>query len=112
LEAAVEELLRYDSPVQVDARAALEDMEIRGRPIKKGQGILPLIGSANHDADVFTHPERLDITRKQGSNVSFGRGIHYCLGAPLARLEARLALAALLRRVSGSRPPTERPPLH
>jgi cytochrome P450 len=80
MESAVEEFLRYDSPVQVDARAALEDMEIRGRQIKKGQGILPLIGSANRDGDVFSHPERLDITRKQASNISFGRGIHYCWG--------------------------------
>ena len=110
MESAVEEFLRYDSPVQVDARAALEDMEIRGRQIKKGQGILPLIGSANRDADVFTHPERLDITRKQASNISFGRGIHYCLGAPLARLEARIAFEALLRRFSDIRLATDRPP--
>lgn len=110
MESAVEELLRYDSPVQVDARAALEDMEIRGRQIKKGQGIIPLIGSANHDADVFSHPQRLDITRKQASNISFGRGIHYCLGAPLARLEARIAFEVLLRRFSDIRLATDRPP--
>lgn len=110
MEAAVEELLRYDSPVQVDARAALEDMEIHGRHIKKHQGILLLLGSANHDADVFSHPERLDITRKQAGHVSFGRGIHYCLGAPLARLEAHLAFAALLRRFVDMRLLTERPP--
>jgi pimeloyl-[acyl-carrier protein] synthase len=110
MESAVEEFLRYDSPVQVDARAALEDMEIRGRQIKKGQGIIPLIGSANHDADVFSHPEGLDITRKQASNISFGRGIHYCLGAPLARIEARIAFEALLRRFSDIRLATDRPP--
>ncbi len=110
IESAVEEFLRYDSPVQVDARAALEDMEIHGRQIKKGQGIIPLIGSANRDADVFRHPERLDITRKQASNISFGRGIHYCLGAPLARLEARIAFEALLRRFSDIRLATDRPP--
>src|SRR5262249_48625322 len=110
MEAAVEELLRYDSPVQIDARATLEDMEIHGRHIKKHQGILLLLGSANHDADVFSHPERLDITRKQASNVSFGRGIHYCLGAPLARLEARLAFVALLRRFVDMRLLTEHPP--
>jgi cytochrome P450 len=110
MESAVEELLRYDSPVQVDARAALEDMEIRGRHIRPGQGILPLIGSANRDADVFKHPDRLDITRKQASNVSFGRGIHYCLGAPLARLEGRIALTALLRRFSDLRLAVDHPP--
>jgi pimeloyl-[acyl-carrier protein] synthase len=109
MESAVEEFLRYDSPVQVDARAALEDMEIRGRQIKKGQGILPLIGSANRDTDVFSHPERLDIMRKQAGNLSFGRGIHYCLGAPLARLEARIAFEALLRRFSEIRLATDFP---
>jgi cytochrome P450 len=111
MESAVEEFLRYDSPVQVDARAALEDMEIHGRHIKKGQGILPLIGSANHDADVFSDPEKLDITRKQPGNLSFGRGIHYCLGAPLARLEARIAFEALLRRFSHMRLAIDHPPV-
>jgi cytochrome P450 len=110
MESAVEECLRYDSPVQVDARAALEDVEMRGRQIKKGQGIIPLIGSANRDADVFSHPEKLDITRKQASHISFGRGIHYCLGAPLARLEARIAFEALLRRFSDIRLATDSPP--
>jgi pimeloyl-[acyl-carrier protein] synthase len=110
MESAVEEFLRYDSPVQVDARAALEDMEIHGRQIKKGQGILPLIGSANRDTDVFNQPERLDIRRKQAGNLSFGRGIHYCLGAPLARLEARIAFEALLRRFSHIRLATDQPP--
>jgi cytochrome P450 len=85
-------------------------MQIHGRQIKKGQGILPLLGSANRDADVFSHPDRLDITRQQASNVSFGRGIHYCLGAPLARLEARLAFTALLQRFSEMRLATPHPP--
>jgi cytochrome P450 len=110
MEAAVEELLRYDSFVQVDCRAALEGMAIRGRQIKKGQGILPLLGSANRDAEVFSHPDRLDITRQQAGHVAFGRGIHYCLGAPLARLEARLAFTALLRRFSDMRLLTAHPP--
>ena len=108
--AAVEECLRYDTPVQVDGRAALEDMVIDGRNIKKGQGILALLGSANRDPDVFDHPERLDIMRKQASNLSFGRGIHYCLGAPLARLEARIAFDALLRRFSEIHLLTDLPP--
>jgi cytochrome P450 len=95
---AVEELLRYDSPVQVDGRTAHEDVEIHGRHIRKGQGVTVLIGSANHDADVFPHPERLDISRKDISNISFGRGIHHCLGAPLARLEGRIAFEMLLER--------------
>lgn len=95
---AVEELLRYDSPVQVDGRTAREDVEIHGRHIRKGQGVTTLIGSANHDADVFAHPERLDISRKDINNIAFGRGIHHCLGAPLARLEGRIAFEMLLER--------------
>ncbi len=109
MESAVEELLRYDSPVQVDARAALEDMKISSRHIKRGQGIIALIGSANHDPEVFSHPERLDITRKEASNIAFGRGIHHCLGAPLARIEARIAFEAMLRRFSEIRLATDLP---
>jgi cytochrome P450 len=100
---AVEELLRYDSPVQVDGRTVMEDVEISGRQLRKGQGVVLLLGAANHDAEVFTHPERLDITRRAASNIAFGRGIHHCLGAPLARLEGRIAFAALLERYSDLR---------
>jgi cytochrome P450 len=96
--AAVEELLRYDAPVQVDGRTTREEIEIGGRHLMQGQSVTLLIGSANHDADVFSHPERLDITRKETSNLSFGRGIHHCLGAPLARLEGRVAFEMLLER--------------
>jgi cytochrome P450 len=110
MEGAIEELLRYDSPVQVDGRVALEEMTLRGRQIKTGQGMLLLLGSANRDADAFSHPDRLDITRQPAGHISFGRGIHYCLGAPLARLEARLAFAALLRRFADLRLATEHPP--
>src|SRR5262249_5095205 len=67
LPAAVEELVRYDGPVQVDGRTAMEDMEIKGRYIQKGQSMVMLIGSANHDSDVFRNPEQLDITRKEAS---------------------------------------------
>lgn len=95
---AVEELLRYDSPVQTDARTAMEDHELDGRPIRKGQGVVILIGAANHDPQVFPDPERLDITRHKNSHISFGRGIHHCLGAALARLEGRIAFEALLDR--------------
>jgi cytochrome P450 len=109
LPAAVEELLRYDPPVQVDGRTVLEDVEIRGRQVRKGQGVVLLIGAANHDPEVFTSPEHLDITRKEASNVSFGRGIHHCLGAPLARLEGRIAFEALLERFVDIRLGTDRP---
>ena len=107
--AAVEELVRYDGPVQVDGRTAMEDMEIKGRHIQKGQSIVVLIGSANHDPDVFRNPERLDITRKEASHIAFGRGIHHCLGAPLARLEGRIAFEAILERFADIRLLTDHP---
>jgi cytochrome P450 len=106
---AVEELLRYDPPVQVDGRTVFEDVEIRGRQVRKGQGVVLLLGAANHDSEVFNHPERLDIARQEASNIAFGRGIHHCLGAPLARLEGRIAFAALLERYSDIRLLTTRP---
>jgi cytochrome P450 len=107
---AVEELLRYDAPVQVDGRTALEAVEIGGRHIQKSQGIVAVIGAANRDPDVFRHPERLDITRREASHLGFGRGIHHCLGAPLARLEARIAFETLLERFADMHLVTEHPP--
>ena len=106
---AVEELLRYDTPVQVDGRTVLEDVEIGGRQVRKGQSVTVLIGAANHDPEVFTSPEHLDVTRKEVSNISFGRGIHHCLGAPLARLEARIAFEALLEHFIDIRLRTDHP---
>jgi hypothetical protein len=107
--AAVEELLRYDAPVQINARSALQDIEIHGRSIKKGQGIILLIASANHDPTVFRNPEQLDITRQETSHIAFGRGIHHCLGAPLARLEARIVIDMLLERFANFRLLTDTP---
>jgi pimeloyl-[acyl-carrier protein] synthase len=95
---AVDELLRYDSPVQVIARTALQDMEFDGRPIRKGQGIVLLLGSANRDPEVFVQPDQLDVTRHGPNLLAFGRGIHHCLGAPLARLEARIVFETLVER--------------
>ena len=110
---AVEELLRYDPPVQLDMRVALRDMELGGLAVKEGTMITLLIGSANHDPERFPAPEQLDITRSGQPNISFGRGIHHCLGAPLARLEGRVALEVLLERIPrlrfGTRPPKYRP---
>jgi cytochrome P450 len=106
---AVEELLRYDTPVQVDARTALEELEIGGRQVAPGQGVLLLLGAANHDPEVFDNPEQLELTRTGASNLSFGRGIHHCLGAPLARLEARTAFDMLLERFAGLELLTEQP---
>jgi cytochrome P450 len=106
---AIEELLRYDTPVQLDGRTAMENIDIKGRPIVKGQGIVLLLGAANHDPTVFTHPEQLDITRNEASHIAFGRGIHHCVGAPLARLEGRLAFEALCERFTDLRLLTEQP---
>ena len=107
--AAVEELLRFDTPVQLDIRAVLEDCEMHGVTLRRGDGAVLAIGAANRDAEVFDEPERLDIERSRGSNISFGRGVHHCLGAPLARLEGRIALEVLLERFSSIRLLTGRP---
>jgi pimeloyl-[acyl-carrier protein] synthase len=107
---AVDELLRYDSPVQVFARTALQDMDLDGRPIRKGQGIVLLLGSANRDPEVYSQPEQLDIKRHGPSSLVFGRGIHYCLGGPLARLEARIVFETLLERFAEMHLLTADPP--
>jgi cytochrome P450 len=98
---AIEEFLRYDSSVQMTGRVALEDIEdLGGKRIPKGESVLCLLGSANHDPAVYPdHPDRLDITRPNVRPLSFGGGIHFCLGAQLARIEAEVAIATLLRRL-------------
>ena len=100
LDSAIDELLRYDSPVQLDGRLVHNDVEVAGHRISAGQRIVCAIGAANRDPSVFTEPEKLDIGRNGRSNIAFGRGIHHCLGAPLAMLEARAAFSALLERFS------------
>jgi cytochrome P450 len=98
---AIEEFLRYDSSVQLTGRVALEDIDdLGGKRIPKGESVLCLLGSANHDETVYPdRPERLDITRPNVRPLSFGGGIHFCLGAQLARLEAEVAISTLLRRL-------------
>ena len=99
---AVEELLRYDSSVQVTGRTTLENVdEIGGIALAKGQSVICLLGSANRDPAVYADPDRLDITRADVRPLSFGGGIHYCLGAQLARIEGEIAIATLLRRLPG-----------
>ncbi|MEX0785997.1 MAG: cytochrome P450, partial [Dehalococcoidia bacterium] len=99
IEPAIEELLRYDGPVQATGRVATEDIEFDGRMIEKGQIAFTIIGAANHDPAVFDNPGQLDITRRDNPHVAFGYGIHFCLGAPLARAEGQIALGTLLRRM-------------
>ncbi len=96
---AIEELLRYDSSVQLTGRTALEDVELSGVRIERGEGIMCLLGAANRDPDVYPDPDRLDITRPNIRPMSFGGGIHFCLGAQLARIEAEIALNSLLARL-------------
>lgn len=104
---AVEEILRYESPVQRLSRAALVDFEWDGQRIEKGQRVCLMMGAAGRDPDVFPDPDRLDIARQGPHHLGFGHGIHFCVGAALSRLEARLAFAALLRRLPGLRLATE-----
>ena len=98
---AIEEFLRYDSSVQMTGRVALEDIDdLGGKRIPKGESVLCLLGSANHDPAVYPdRPERLDVTRPNVKPLSFGGGIHFCLGAQLARIEAEVAISTLLRRL-------------
>lgn len=100
---AVEELLRYESPSQHTARLAPEDTELRGKHIHKGQAVMAVLGAANRDPARFPDPNRLDIRRADTKHVAFGFGAHSCFGAPLARLEAQVAFATLLRRVHNMR---------
>jgi len=98
---AVEELLRYDGPVQRTARVASAPATIGGRTIAKGEMVMPFIGAADRDPAQFRDPDRLDLTRGDNRHIAFGWGIHFCLGAPLARVEGQIALDTLVRRLPG-----------
>lgn len=100
-ESAVEELNRYDGPAKLVVRRAAQDVEVRGKVIPAGQRVLLVQASANRDPRRFADPDVLDLRRGDNRNVAFGFGIHYCLGAPLARLEAQIALPRMLRRLAG-----------
>ncbi|HVJ54905.1 MAG TPA: cytochrome P450 [Aliidongia sp.] len=99
IHSAIEEFLRYDSSVQLTGRSALEDVELSGVTIRKGETVLSLLGAANRDPAAYPDPDRLDIARPNVRPHSFGGGIHFCLGAQLARLEGEIAINTLLARL-------------
>ena len=97
---AVEELLRYDGPVETSTeRFATEDIDIGGTVIPRGEMVLVVLAAADHDPERFANPDELDITRTDNRHLAFGKGIHHCLGAPLARMEGQIAISTLLRRM-------------
>ena len=110
VKSAVEEFLRYDSPVQITTRFVMEDTEFAGQKMRKGQSVATMFGAANHDPARFVNPSELDITRDPNPHIAFGNGIHFCLGAPLARLEGQIAFATLLRRLPDLQLATDNPP--
>jgi pimeloyl-[acyl-carrier protein] synthase len=93
---AVEELLRYDSPVRLTVRTSLADTTVAGKTVRAGDQVIALLDAANHDPAVFDSPDMLDVTRDARHHLAFGAGAHYCLGAALARAEAQVALSALI----------------
>jgi cytochrome P450 len=97
-ETAIEEFLRFDSPLQYFERTATSDIEISGVEIKQGQKIVSLLGSANRDETVFSNTNQFEVSRNPNPHIGFGAGIHFCIGAPLARLEMSVSLPALLKR--------------
>ena len=105
---AVEEFLRYDSPAQIVRGVAVEEIELRGCRIKKGDMIVILLGACNRDPAVFPKPDKLDIQRSPNKHISFSEGIHYCLGASLARAEGKIAIATLINRLPGFRLKTDK----
>ena len=106
---AVEELLRYDGPVQRTARIPSADVTFDGLTIGKGEMVMPFIGAADRDPAQFPDPDRLDITRTDNRHIAFGWGIHFCLGAPLARVEGQIAIGTLVQRLPKLALATDRP---
>ena len=112
VETAVEEYLRYDGPSGAVARVASGDIEMAGKTIRAGDRVFAFVNSANRDPEAFDEPERFDIGREQNPHMTFGHGIHFCLGAPLARLEAQIAALRLSERLPGIRLAAGEPDWH
>ena len=109
MESAIEEVLRYRSPLHWIMRTPRRDIEVKGQVIPAGALVLPMIGSANRDPRQFPEPNRFDIGRAPNAHVAFGHGIHFCLGAPLSRLEAKIALGDILARLRSFEPASAEP---
>ena len=99
IEQAIEEMLRYDAPTQRAHHIATRDIDLHGNTIRKGDFVQPIIAAANRDPEQFPDPDRFDIQRLNNKHLSFGAGPHYCIGAPLSRMEAKIAIPALIRRL-------------
>jgi cytochrome P450 len=111
IKTAIEELLRFDPPVQFTSRIALEEMTLEGGAhLDKYQQAVILLAAANRDPAQFSDPDRLDITREDNRHLAFGLGIHFCLGAPLARVEGQIAIGEMVRRFPNMRLAVEQPP--
>lgn len=106
----VEEVLRFDPPVQFDGRICIEETTVGGHTVGAGQFVMLLLGAANRDPSVFPDPDTFDVTRDATGHISFGYGIHFCLGAPLARIEGQIALRSLFQRFPGLRLASDAPP--
>jgi cytochrome P450 len=111
INSAVEEMLRYESPVDITGRIAPRDMVLGGCPMKQSQSLIFSLRGANRDPEAFPEPNRFDIARKDAPHVAFGGGLHLCIGAPLARLEAQVAIGSFFARFPNARPahPDEKP---
>ncbi|MGB9367056.1 MAG: cytochrome P450 [Xanthobacteraceae bacterium] len=110
IEPAIEEWLRYDGPISALVRLVVSDIEFGGKPMRAGQRVFAFTNSANRDGAQFPDPDRFDIGRMPNSHLTFGHGIHFCLGAPLARLEGAIAIRRLAERFPGIRLAGDRPP--
>jgi cytochrome P450 len=108
----VEEVLRFDPPVQFDGRVCIEEAEVGGYTAQPGQFVMQLLGAANRDPSVFEDPDTFDVTRDATGHLAFGYGIHFCLGAPLARIEGQIALRSLFQRFPTLRRATEGVPAY